>query len=41
MALSSGFLIRLKFESYNAYIPSILAFIGNQAMLSFVYNTIV
>jgi len=38
MALSIALGIRLESESYNPYLVSILALIGIQAMLSFVYN---
>jgi hypothetical protein len=38
MALSSSLGIRWELDSYNPYIVSILALIGIQAMLSFVYN---
>jgi len=41
MAPSIALVIRWEIDSYNPYIVSILAFLGNQAMLSFVYNTIV
>jgi len=39
MALSIALGIRWESESYNPYIVGILALIGIQAMLSFVYNT--
>jgi hypothetical protein len=39
MALSIALGIRGKLDSYNPYIAIILALLGNQAMLSFVYNT--
>ncbi len=38
MALSIALGIRWKLDSYNPYIVSILALIGIQVVLSFVYN---
>jgi hypothetical protein len=39
MALSSVLEIRWKLNSYNPYVVSILALLGIQVVLSFVYNT--
>ena len=39
MALSIAMGIRWLLESYNPYIASILALLGIQVVLSFVYNT--
>jgi hypothetical protein len=39
MALSITLGIRWKIDIYNPYIVSILALLGIQVMLSFVYNT--
>jgi hypothetical protein len=41
MALSIALGIRWEPENYNPYVVSILALLVIQAMLSFVYNTIV
>ena len=41
MALSIALGIRWKLDSYNPYIVSILALLGIQVVLSFVYNSIV
>jgi hypothetical protein len=39
MAFSIALGIRWKLDSYNPYIVSILALLGIQVVLSFVYNT--
>ena len=39
MALSSVLEIRWELDSYNSYVVSILALLGIQVVLSFVYNT--
>ncbi len=39
MALSSVLEIRWELDSYNPYVVTILALIGIQVVLSFVYNT--